>query len=356
MKNIIKYSLSAVAVVAMTSTFMACSDWTETEGLDININSWDKQNSGLYADYLEDLRNYKKSDHKLLFVAFNNPKEAPNRQAERLTALPDSVDFVSLVNPDHLHPAVQEEINEVRQQKGTRVIYSINFESIEAEWAAILKAEGADKHTEEDALAYISKRTQEMLALCDAYQYDGLTATYSGQSLVSLNEEKLAKYSLRQKTFLDLVAAWQEKHTDKILSFEGNVQFLVPENMGILSKCHYVMLMTTTYTNNGKMEVAGNWALESAAGLLDKTTFIVTVSTVPLGEGDNGTIGYFGGIGTDGKQVRAIGETAYWMNKNGQFNRGGMLVYNPENDYYNSLINYQYIREAIGTMNPSPKN
>lgn len=356
MKNIIKYSLLAVAVATMTFTFTACSDWTETEGLDINVDSWEKQNPGLYADYLEDLKTYKKSDHKLLFVALTNSKEAPKKQAERLTALPDSIDFVSLANPDGLHPDIQKEMDEVRQKKGIRTIYNVNFDMIEAEWAAILKKEEAKKHTEEDALAYIKQRTQEMLALCDTYKYDGLTATYSGQSLVSLNAEKLAKYSLRQKTFLDLVVAWQEKHTDKILSFEGNVQFLVPENIGILAKCQYIMLMTTACTNNANMEIAGSWALESAPELLDNATFIVTVSTVPLGEGDNGTIGYFGSIDTDGKQARAIGETAYWINKSGQFNRGGMFVYNAENDYYHPQSNYQYIRRAIGTMNPSPKN
>lgn len=356
MKKIIKHSLSVIALGVMAFSVTGCEDWTEMESLDIDINSWENQNPGLYADYLEDLRNYKKSDHKLLFVAFNNPEEMPIRQVERLTALPDSVDIVSLTRPDNLHPDVQKEMNEVRQKKGMQFIYSISFDQIEAEWIAILKEEGADKYTEEDALAYIGSRTEEMLALCDKYGYDGLTATYSGKSLVGLGEEELAKYSLRQKTFLDLVAAWKENHKDKTLAFEGNVQFLVPENMNILSECQYVILMTTMCTNTGSMEIAGSWALESASGLLDNATFIMAVSTVPLGEDDNGTIGYFGSVGADGKQVRAISGTANWMNKSGKFDKGGMLIYNPENDYFNPLSNYQSIREAIGTMNPSPKN
>lgn len=355
MKNIIKYSLSAAALVTSVWILSSCTDWTDPESLGIHIPSLEDQNPGLYADYLKDLKNYKSSDHTLMFVSFENKKEAPSKQAEQLTALPDSIDYISLKNPDELHPWIQEEMGAVREKKGTRTIYSINYSTFESDWNAILKAEGAENYTEEQAREYITKRTEVMLALCNKYNYDGVTVTYTGRSMVSLKEEALKQYVERQKMFFDIISAWYEKNTDRILLFEGNIPFLAPENMTILTKCRYIILMTASSTSNGDMDVAGNWAVNSAGNLLDDASFIVSVETVQSDDAE-GIHGYFTTVDENGNKLRAIKATAKWLGRpaNG-FARSGMYITNAQYDYYDADFVYRNIREAIGIMNPSPK-
>lgn len=69
--------------------------------------------------------------------------------------------------------------------------------------------------TEEDALQYIGERTNEMLALCDKYNFDGIIADYTGRSLVSLPEAALKEYNGRQQKFFGEVMNWQSSHDDQ---------------------------------------------------------------------------------------------------------------------------------------------
>ena len=131
------------------------------------------------------------------------------------------------------------------REKGTRTIYSIDYSSIENAWKEKVKAE--PELTEEDALQYIGERTNEMLALCDKYNFDGIIADYTGRSLVSLPEAALKEYNGRQQKFFGEVMNWQSSHDDKTLVFYGNVQYLVPENMSMLSKFDFIMSVSYTH-------------------------------------------------------------------------------------------------------------
>ena len=53
-RNIKKFLFPAVAVAVLS--FAACSDWTETESLDINYPMLEEQNPELYKQYLKALR------------------------------------------------------------------------------------------------------------------------------------------------------------------------------------------------------------------------------------------------------------------------------------------------------------
>ncbi len=118
----------------------------------------------------------------------------PSKQAERLSALPDSIDYISLNNPDKLSGNMLDEIRIVRE-KGTKVVYGIDFSKFEEEWKEMKKAN--PDLTEEEARAYLDKRTDEMLSLDN---YDGI-ADYTGRSLVSLKGEELEVYTSRQTNF-----------------------------------------------------------------------------------------------------------------------------------------------------------
>ena len=103
------------------------------------------------------------------------------------------------------------------------------------------------------------------------------------------------------------------------------------------------------------MDVAGNWAVNSAGNLLDDTSFIVSVETVQSDDAE-GVHGYFTTVDEHGNKLRSVEATATWLGRpaNG-FARSGMFVTNAQHDYYDVDFVYRNIREAIGIMNPSPK-
>lgn len=57
-------------VLALTAVLLgSCSDWTDSESVDISRPSLEEQNPALYAQYLAALRAYKASEHKLTRTA-----------------------------------------------------------------------------------------------------------------------------------------------------------------------------------------------------------------------------------------------------------------------------------------------
>lgn len=81
---------SIVAVIATMALF-SCSDWTETESLNIKTPTLEEENPALYEAYISSLNEYKKSEHKVTIVKFDNKETDPAGQGERITALPDSI-------------------------------------------------------------------------------------------------------------------------------------------------------------------------------------------------------------------------------------------------------------------------
>lgn len=351
MKNTIKNSLRiSVLAVVSTLTLVACSDWTEPESLKVKTPSID---AGLYADYLKNLKAYKAGAHQVVFLAYENSAGRPANQSQHLTVLPDSADFILLNNPDGLNPVIASEMVEVRE-KGTRVVYNVDFPTFETEWVQILKEDTTGELTEEDALAHFTKRTNEMLALCDKWGYDGITITYPGRALVTLPESDKPAYDARQKSFLEPIIAWRAKHRKNALSFVGNPQFLLEDNRAILAECDYIILQTDAAANADELTVKALSAVNATDVPADRIV-VGTQTTRP--DDEKQIYGYFGSFDENGDAIRSIFGTAQWvaMTSNG-FTRAGMLIRNTQYDYFDNTQAYRHIREAIGIMNPSPKN
>ena len=357
MKKDLKYTLSAMMFLASALAVTSCDDWTEVESLDINTPSFEEQNPQLYEDYIKDLNRYKSEDHKVTFVSFENPKSAPTKQAEHITSVPDSVDFVCLNNAAEVAPETQAEMEEIRK-KGTRTVYMIDYKAIEEAWGDSVKANPS--LTEENALAYISARTEEQLAFCDQFNFDGIVADYFGRSLVSLTEEVLTAYNNRQQAFFNTILNWKSSHESKSLIFYGNVQYLVPENMAMLEKYDFIILKTMLSTNGDDYALKAYWAIEAGNDAINETItnnpvpadrFIVCVQ-LPQADDKEKVIGYWNTLDDNGEKVIAAEGAAKWMVKESpNFTRKGIFIMNVHNDYYNNT--YGSVREVIRIMNPN---
>ena len=216
-RNIKKFLFPAVAVAALS--LAACSDWTETESLDINYPSLEEQNPELYKQYLQALRDYKAGEHKVVFVSMDNTTSAPAQRNEHLTTMPDSVDIICLMNPDNLHPTLAGEFAKVRE-KGTRVIYNIDYNAIEKLWEKVLADEEANKPEEPaapdtpeaDALrrSIARSRIEQFLSFPDEASLDKAVGEAARMIYDVVNAEILPGIRLRD---VKMTAVWSSIST-----------------------------------------------------------------------------------------------------------------------------------------------
>lgn len=341
--------------------FSACSDWTQTESLQIRYPSLEEQNPVLYAKYLEALRNYKARQHKVVFVTMENYAEAPSQQNHHLTNMPDSVDFICLTRPGDLHPVLAAEIDQVHR-KGTRVVYDISYEDIETRWkqqessterSVTNDGDGASEPAaEERFLDFCRTQVEQQLAYCDKFGFDGVQITYIGQDPTSMTEEVKALHAARQQAFCTAVESWKENHAGKLLFFRGSPQNLF--STAIFSRCAYIILPAHDATSGDELS---RRVLQALTKGIPDDRFIVGV-TIPSLTDPADFAGYFTDYEADGRTlVRATKGAARWaIAPQTDYVRAGIAVDDAQNDYYNLTLVYKNIREAIGTMNYAPKN
>ena len=335
MKNPITFHKAAWAACALLA-LSACSDWTETESIQLVENGIEQQQGAAYAKYLENLKNYKSSDHKLVFGWFDNSEKNPYTRGQHLADVPDSLDIVVVSAPQ----LTDEELSEVDQlhEKGTKVYFTINYDQIKKAYEERVK-EGVET-------ADFSTVGQSEVSATSALEqpFDGLVVAYRGSSPIYLSAAEKAEVEKHQQLLLSAVQQWHQAHTDKKLAFYGYPAHLTTL-ASLLASCEQIVLVTDNVGDKQQLGIEAKQALFNSQVPADR--FIFTVSTVSLDTTDKNT-GY---MGTD----RATSEAAYWMTQPAQgFTKMGLSILNIQNDYYNATNTYHYVREAIQIMNPAP--
>lgn len=346
MKNRLnKNTIIALLCLMSGLGFTACSDWTENESLDVNVPNIENIDPDVYAKYLESLRNYKLTDHKLVYVWYDNStKDAVNR-SHHLTAMPDSIDVIALMYPDNLTDRELQEMQSVRENKGMKFIFSIGYETIKLEYDNALE-EGAEVN-EDEFVTFLTGKVNDYLALADKYSYDGISIKYNGKSTLHMTEKELATYTKFQNAYMSPIKSWYDAHNSKSIIFEGKPQNLLDKT--ILKSCKSIIINAMDEVSTQAMD----FILEMVAvDEVPSDRFIVQVSTASLDPSDNKT-GYF----NYEKGIRAIPQTAIWLAQpSARYKKSGIAIYNVQNDFFNPTLTYPYTRGAINTLNPSPNN
>lgn len=293
-----------VVMAASASVFFAasCSDWTETESVELDPQyDWDR-NPELWAKYYAGLQAYRETEHFLVYARFGNSPEKATSEKSSLRSLPDSIDIVSLTNGDGFSSADAEDM-EMMNNKGIRVLYQVDYASRSGEFASSA-----------DLTAYLDKVTASV-------QSNGL----SGYSFTS-NDKEMSSFIVEKLS--------SAKSEGQILVYEGDPAF-VPESAR--SGIDYFVLATEDIDNAFDVHIAALMATSSygipAGKVLLAATYGETISDI------------------DNEEHESLGEMAEYVISYGPL--AGLAVYGLDGDYYHTAGNYLSTRAAIQVLNPT---
>lgn len=295
--TIIRFFVAVAAFVALIS----CNDWTEMETVEQKVSRPWEQNPELWAQYTAALRNYKQSEHFIVYARlYNSPEQAVSEQ-DYMRCLPDSLDIVSLTNADNFS-AFDAEDMPAMHEKGTKVLYQIDY--------------AGRKDELPDLAAYL----ENVIAAVAANGMDGYSFTADPL-------DAAATVQIVSK----LSAA---KREGQLLVFEGNPLSLAAEDR---ARIDYVVLDTekTEHATDVKLQVLN--AL-NYAGIEPERLLLAAEMNAPLYDEER-------------VEYAAVEEMARRVVEFGPL--AGLAIYNIGEDYYHAKMNYETVSEAIQTLNPS---
>lgn len=361
MTNRIIRNIIATAVLPIVCS---CS-WTEPESLSIVYPSIEKQNPELYGSYCLSLREYRKSEHKIMIAKFDNKPYAPSKRAEHIDCLPDSVDYVILYNPDDLSGSIISEMKEIRQVKGIRILYQIDFAKFNDAYEAYLKdwrtssinrTDDTDESGEdvpETFEAFAGEMIDNQIALYGKYSYDGINFIYNGLAPASMTEDVKEEALERQNVWFGKISSWRDKNPDAVMFMEGKPQNVIAEDgIGMLASSDCIILPSTDVIS---MEGFSANVIAASVDGVPTDRFVVSVASISPTD-DKTTIGTFTGTDSHGNGKTAILGAGEWAALRSVTFKYGVAVENAQNDYYNSFKVYDAIKSSIAAMNPSPLN
>ncbi len=352
-KNI--FCMAAAAVVAFAG-LTSCSDWTSPESVDINSPSVSGQFPELYKQYLQALRDYKASDHKVVIGWFDNSASFAGGQSDRLTALPDSLDAVVLMYPELVDQWEADEMHQIQTQKGTKVLYEIDYASMLDDWEETSAGNDTDasgSNAQETGgndgfLDYMDACLDRLLPLCAQNGYDGIAVCYDPVNPAHLDEDMKALETARQTAFEARLREWLDASPDMMFILEGNSMHLLADK-SILDDADFLVVRTE---NEEHISAVMTAVRDLAQEGVPADRFIPVASTT---SSSNPSAGYL--MLPDGTSVPAISETAWWVkSQETDIVKAGLGIYQIQRDYYGNDMDYAMSRAAITILNPSFNN
>lgn len=332
-----------MTVLALAVT--AC-EWTEPENLDY-IRKPVEQQEG-YDAYLERLRAFKKTDHKIMILTMEGTSEYPVLQSQHLMSMPDSADYICMKNVAGLHEQIVSEISEVREKKGTRVISYVDFGVASSDWQTLKNNRmdaGEPEPTLEECREFFRSSAETQLAYCDEFGFEGIMVSFESNN--SGDENRTA-----QESFMSAVKEWKAAHADHLMFMRGNIMNITDVDLRNQSEYYVIVL------GGGSGAVKYKAVIRSVMRDVEKRDGVVFEVIVPSKEEPDQT----GDSPRDAANVILSDQMA-----DTDFTTVGISVSNAHDDYYNETFyadddinrenpiqfgNYVNIRRAFPVLNP----
>lgn len=307
--TVLKMALLVLLTLALPT---ACSDWNDIEPVNIDPQHPKDQNPELWERYMESLRVYKQErPHYITYGSFDNGAEQAKNEGAFLRSLPDSLDIVTLANPENITSYDREDIPAV-QEKSTRVLYLVDY---------------AAKMTELTDAAALGTWLDKVVATVNELHLDGFA--FNGLPLYGGTDAEQAARKEAARLIVSKLSA-----VNKTLVFEGDPAFV---NADDLDKLDYIVM--------------GTAGIESAMSL--KIYVANVINTYALPKEKLLLAAKMGAKIVDEENVKQDAVTNMIGRVIPLGPLGGLAIYALGDDYYQTSMNYQSCRTAIQMMNPS---
>lgn len=335
---------SYIYIFACLLGLSSCSDWTDTESVDININETGNVNK---TEYYKDLRAYKQTNHKITYLAFDNSVKNAYSDGQLLTSVPDSIDYVSLSTPAGLTDKEIASMASLKEERAYAYVYKIDIDAMKNNYNEQTLAASVNGTEFVDQTTYISDSLKTALSYSN--NFDGLVIGYLGKDVSFLTQEERALYVATENAIIASLNEWATSNPNKFITLEGYPQYWADKTL--LNSARHIILNSASDVNADKVMLT-----IANAGVTGVPTdkFILAVNAVSFAEGE-GSVGYW--TTASGTTVSAITQMATIANSSTTpYPIKGISVNNGSNDYYNSVKRYLNVRNGIDIMNPSLKN
>lgn len=326
-------------ILLVCSVAVSCSEWTTPESLEFEKNSIQQTDPELYRQYCEAVKEYKETDHKIMYVTFDNVEKISNG-SHNIVMLPDSVDYVQLHNPEIAEPVLKE-MNAMREKLGTRFVLRFSYNECLSEYEAIKAT--AEPETEIPAFEeYLGGQLAKVTAKVAEYGLDGFTFAFTCGNPYEMTSSDRSALEQEQQMVFPQVSEWISANAEKKFFFEGYPHYILVD--GVLDAAEYVILPTRSERATGDLAYRALQAVNSGKIAKD-TRFLFAVETPSFIEEE-----YLVGQFVLGEQIPLAAE---WIAADASFEKSGLAVWNVQRDYFDTKKIYSTVRRAIKTMNPN---
>ncbi|MEG0889706.1 MAG: glycoside hydrolase family 18 [Bacteroides sp.] len=360
-----KKLLYIIFAVIGSLMFIQCSDWTEMEPTftePVNING---------EEYYKALREYKKTKHPIVFGWYSEWTGTGINMNNQLRGIPDSMDIVSLWGGAfNLTEAQKSDLKEVREKKGTRILYCQHImdigrshtpSSVEKDHMVDGKQYGS---LEEAMAAYwgwygnhgdtsvegvekaIRKYARVIIDSINKYQYDGFDIDYEPNYGYGGN---ISSYPDRMEILIDELSKefGPKSGTGRIFMVDGEPQTLNTASGPLLD---YYVIQAYYSSGDADLDNRFNKLLRKFGSVEDEATILrktVWCEDFEKHKGDGGP--RF--TTRDGVVTYSLKGMALYYRPEMDTRIGGVGAYRfnlcrPINDYF-------FMREVIQVLNPA---
>ncbi len=333
-----KSSKHIIPAVLLALSLTACEDWVKPEALPVTVKTTEESDPALREQYLKNLQAYKKSDHPIVYVTFDNAAEAPLNASALVSYLPDSVDVVELTHPD-LKEWFQEDMAKTQKDYGTRFVLRISYKDIMAPYG--VGGSQADASEEEKAAA-LEQEVSALLSKVKTYGFDGITVQYDGMLPTHLKQDELDALVKKENSFLPLIAAWKAQNPDKVLYFNGIPTRTVDHTVPLAAEAIIIPSASLISATAADFE-----ARNAANGEFEGAPMMLEVNFLPSDQSDRTTGRYL-----EGDSIPLMLE---WMTTHtpDRYQLTGLCILHAEWDCFSGDGYYPVLRSTIKTLNPN---
>lgn len=325
--------------------------------------------------YYANLRDYKNSDHEIVFGWFGFWSGTGASASNYMKSLPDSVDMVGLWGGWYdVTDAQRADMRDSQQKRGLKVIATTLLDGFDMGVAP----DGATAPTEEEMLAYwgwegsYRTRGDENLtegniaaikkfahALCQRVidnGYDGLDIDNEPNVGGGKKPYGISGFPGRYKVFMDVVVTYfgRTSGTGRLLAIDGELTANMDPKYG---ECfHY--FIAQAYSSYGDSDLDGRLStvINHYSDIPAKdlaSRFIVTENFENITYRTNGGANY---TTRDGESMKSLAGMAQWQPiiDGEKVKKGGCGTYHMEYEYRNPKP-YKFLMEAIQIQNPARK-